>query len=53
MALPVAALITSIIKNTGKTYDVAYQSAYDSDDDHTEALPTPKGSGGEAAPAGA
>ncbi len=53
MALPVAALITSIIKNTGKTYDVVYQSAYDSDDDHTEALPTPKGSGGEAAPAGA
>jgi predicted PurR-regulated permease PerM len=52
MALPVAALITSIIKNTGKTYDVAYQSAYDSDDDHTEALPTPKGSGGDAAPAG-
>jgi predicted PurR-regulated permease PerM len=52
MALPVAALITSIIKNTGKTYDVVYQSAYDSDDDHTEALPTPKGSGGEAAPAG-
>jgi predicted PurR-regulated permease PerM len=29
-ALPVAALITSIIKNTGKTYDVVYQSNYES-----------------------
>jgi len=32
-ALPVAALITSIIKNTGKTYDVVSQSKYYSDDD--------------------
>jgi predicted PurR-regulated permease PerM len=39
-ALPVAALITSIIKNMGKSYDVVYQSAYDSADDHAEALPS-------------
>jgi predicted PurR-regulated permease PerM len=32
-ALPAAALITSIIKNTGKTYDVVYQSHYESADD--------------------
>ena len=40
MALPVAALITSIIKNTGRSYDVVYQSEYDSGD----ALPTERGS---------
>lgn len=33
VALPVAALITSLLQNTGKTYDVVYQSQYDSDDD--------------------
>ncbi len=33
MALPVAALITSIISNTGRTYDVVYRSEYDSKDD--------------------
>ncbi len=38
-ALPVAALITSIIKNTGKSYDVVYQSAYDSSDDQPDAQP--------------
>ena len=38
-ALPVAALITSIIKNTGKSYDVVYQSTYDSADDHPDAQP--------------
>ena len=32
-ALPVAALITSIIKNTGKSYNVVSQSQYDSADD--------------------
>jgi len=31
MALPVAALITAVIKNSGKTYDVVYQLKYDSD----------------------
>jgi predicted PurR-regulated permease PerM len=44
-ALPVAALITSIVKNTGKSYDVVYQSEYDSG----EALPTARGTGGDAA----
>jgi predicted PurR-regulated permease PerM len=48
-ALPVAALITSIIKNTGKSYDVVYQSEYDSDG----ALPTARGTGGDAATSGA
>jgi len=38
-ALPVAALITSIIKNTGKSYDVVYHSAYDSSDDNPDAQP--------------
>ena len=33
MALPVAALITSMISNTGKTYDVVYHSEFDSDGD--------------------
>jgi predicted PurR-regulated permease PerM len=33
MALPVAALITSIISNTGRTYDVVYRSEFDSKDD--------------------
>jgi predicted PurR-regulated permease PerM len=32
-ALPVAALITSIVKNSGKTYDVVTSSKYYSDDD--------------------
>jgi predicted PurR-regulated permease PerM len=31
MALPVAALITSIISNTGKTYDVVYHGDYEDD----------------------
>jgi hypothetical protein len=44
-ALPVAALITSIVKNTGKSYDVVYQSEYDSGG----ALPTARGTGGDAA----
>jgi len=38
-ALPIAALITSIIKNTGKSYDVVYQSAYDSPDDNPDTQP--------------
>jgi hypothetical protein len=38
-ALPVAALITSIIKNTGKSYDVVYGSRYDSADDNPDAQP--------------
>ena len=50
-ALPVAALITSIIKNTGKTYDVVYQSSYDSVDDHPDAAPAD--GGGDADPASA
>jgi hypothetical protein len=37
--LPVAALITSIIKKTGKSYDVVYQSQYDSADDKPDAQP--------------
>lgn len=32
VALPVAALVTSIITNTGRTYDVVYHGKYDSDD---------------------
>jgi predicted PurR-regulated permease PerM len=53
-ALPIAALITSIIKNTGKSYDVAYQSDYDSADDHTDTLPSPRDNiGGDTTPADA
>ncbi|MCJ7782084.1 MAG: AI-2E family transporter, partial [Acidimicrobiia bacterium] len=48
-ALPVAALITSLIKNTGKTYEVVYQSNYDSADDHPDAAPA--NVGGDADPA--
>jgi predicted PurR-regulated permease PerM len=39
MALPVAALITSIISNTGKTYDVVYNGEYESADDTPPAAP--------------
>ena len=39
VALPVAAMITSIIKNTGHSYDVVYQSRYDSADDNPDAQP--------------
>ncbi len=39
MALPVAALITSIISNTGKTYDVVYHGEYDSADDEPSPPP--------------
>jgi predicted PurR-regulated permease PerM len=50
-ALPIAALITSIIKNTGKSYDVVYQSDYDSADDHTGALASPRDNmGGDTTP---
>ncbi len=52
MALPVAVLITAIVRNTGRTYDVVYQSANDSDD-QPDALPTPADTGGEGAPADA
>ena len=38
-ALPTAALITSIIKNTGKTYDVVFTSEYDSADDDPDGQP--------------
>ena len=31
MALPVAAMITALIKNTGTRYDVVYQTKYDAD----------------------
>ena len=48
MALPVAALITSIISNTGKTYDVVYESDYAAAHDKPSALP---GGGDAAAPA--
>jgi hypothetical protein len=47
-------LITSIIKNTGKSYDVVYQSDYDSTDDHTDALASPRDNmGGDTTPDGA
>jgi len=39
MALPVAALITSMISNAGKTYDIVYQPEFESADD--AAPPTP------------
>jgi len=45
---PVAALITSTIKNTGKSHDVVYHSAYESADDEPDAA-TPD-SGGDATP---
>ena len=37
MALPVAALITAVITNLGKTYDVVYQSRFDTDADDAAA----------------
>jgi len=40
VALPVAALITSIIKNTGKTYEVVYQSNYESVEPGSDTAPT-------------
>jgi predicted PurR-regulated permease PerM len=49
MALPVAALITSIISNAGKTYDVVYSSQYASKDEPTP----PATSGDEVQPSGA
>ncbi len=39
MALPVAALITAVIKNTGRTYEVVYATRYDSAGE--VAAPTP------------
>ncbi|MGA7687946.1 MAG: AI-2E family transporter, partial [Jiangellales bacterium] len=39
MALPVAAMITAVIKNTGKTYEVVYESKYDSDGSIVEPAP--------------
>lgn len=48
-ALPVAALITSMIKNSGKTYDVVYESEYNSDDDKPDA--TSANAGADATPA--
>ena len=49
VSLPVAALITAVISNLGKTYDVVYQSKYDTDDD---AVAADKGdAASEAAPA--
>jgi hypothetical protein len=51
MALPVAALITSIITNAGTTYDVVYSSEYASKDEPEPAPPAT--SGEEAQPTGA
>ena len=50
MALPVAALITSIITNAGKTYDVVYSSTYSSKDGPESA---PATGGEEPQPTGA
>jgi len=54
MALPIAALITSIITNAtktyGTTYDVIYHSTYESKDGPQQAPPTT--SGEEAQPTG-
>ncbi len=50
-ALPIAALITSIVKNTGKSYAVVYQSSYDSADDHPGAQPANGGGGADPATA--
>lgn len=36
MALPIAALITSIISNLGKTYDVVYEGKYESADEEPQ-----------------
>ncbi len=46
MALPVAALITSIITNAGKTYNVVYTSEYTSKD---QSEPGPSATSGEEA----
>jgi len=48
MSLPVAALITAVISNLGKTYDVVYQSKYDmsqdrSSDESQDVAPVPAG----------
>ena len=48
MALPVAALITSIISNTGKTYDVVYTADYDTSDTPPPAPPTDDGAAATA-----
>ncbi len=45
MALPVAALITSMISNSGKTYDVVYHGEYGTHDDMP---PAPPAEGAEA-----
>jgi hypothetical protein len=33
MALPVAAMVTALVENTGKRYDVVFQTRYDADQD--------------------
>ena len=45
MALPVAAMITALIKNTGRRYDVVYQTKYDADQ-----IPTAPAGTGNGAP---
>ncbi len=40
MALPVAALVTALIKNTGKTYDVVYRAKYAPDTPEGEVTDT-------------
>lgn len=58
MALPIAALITSIISNTGKSYAVVYDSRYDtasekpSDDEGSATAAPPDDQGSSALPAG-
>jgi predicted PurR-regulated permease PerM len=47
MALPIAALITSIISNAGKTYDVVYEGKYESADEEPQPA-SPIATDGEA-----
>ena len=41
MALPVAALITAVITNVGQTYDVVYQSRFETDEGVTATTGSP------------
>jgi predicted PurR-regulated permease PerM len=49
MALPVAALVTSFIKNYRRGNEVVYRSAYDTDDESPDSEPT--GGDGQPSPA--
>jgi predicted PurR-regulated permease PerM len=49
VALPVAALITAMISNSGRTYDVVYHGRFDSEDPTQAAVPSSGASAGHGA----